>query len=917
MIDALQRRQSPRGRASWYNAALRSILAPRRIPFPALALAVCLLFAAIGAAAVDDYGVSIDESPQRRLAKQNAAYIMGDGDALPKNLNRFYGIAFELPLLLAERLLGLTDTRDIYLSRHLLTHLFFIAGGFVCGLLAWRMFNNRWIALLAMLLFLLHPRLYAHSFFNSKDIPFAVMFMIALYLTHRAFRRDTAGAFVLLGVVVGLAANIRPFALLLLPATLAMLGQDWRRSPGNGRRRILLAAVSFAAAALLALYASHPYYWENPLRFFEGIQTLLQHPNPASNLFQGQMVRADAVPPNYIPVWFGITAPPLALLIGILGAAAVCWRALWEPRRALHRGELRFCLLLLGCFVLPIAVGIALESNIYNGWRLMYFLWAPFCLLTVVGVRYIYTCLPSNLRRAAMYATAIVMAGSAVYAVVSLHPYQHIYFNPLVDRETPERLKGQFEMSYWGTSYREGMEYLLRRYPEMPLRISFSGHSARNAKILRDTERQRIFLVSADQSDFHLADDAEINTKGEPTGATIHAIKVYNNTIFTVTATGSAAAGTEGLAEVYRSEYQAIAPGELLADGEFDVHISKDGANLVYAKADCTLADMTVEFFLHLFPVDERNLPPGSVQRGYENRTFRYIDGQSGISGGRCARQTPLPDYPIARIRTGQFSSEQGRLWVSEFPARVLPHLAKYRAIVSGSHREPAVSGDFDVYFSENRLIYIKKQCSPADREANFYLHLFPRYAADLPEERRQYGFDNLDFRFSEMGTVLDGDCAAIAPLPNYPIASIRTGQYSGSNQLWRVELTGERLKRLTASEAITVYSGQVPAARSEWNVYIGDGNRLIYLKESCTTTNAEAKFYLHIIPQDSADLPGNRREMGFENRDFRFVDRGAMLAGQCAATVALPDYPIARIRTGQHIAGQGQLWRADFQPGQ
>ena len=40
------------------------------------------------------------------------------------------------------------------------------------------------------------------------------------------------------------------------------------------------------------------------------------------------------------------------------------------------------------------------------------------------------------------------------------------------------------------------------------------------------------------------------------------------------------------------------------------------------------------------------------------------------------------------------------------------------------------------------------------------------------------------------------------------------------------------------------------------------------------------------------------------------------MLAGQCAATAPLPDYPIARIRTGQHILGRGELWRADFPAG-
>ena len=337
-------------------AALRPTLAPRRIPFPVLALAICLLFAAIGVAVLDDYGVSVDESQQRYIASTYADYITGERDALTTRLtyepDRFYGVAFELPLLMVERALGLQDSRDIYLSRRLFTHLFFIAGGFCCGLLAWRMFNNRWLALLAMLLFLLHPRLYAHSFFNSKDIPFTVMFVIALYLTQRAFRRDTLGAFVLLGIVVGAAANMRPFALLLLPATLAMLGLDWWQSPGNMRRRIQIAGGVFAAAALLAIYVSHPYNWENPLRFFEGLLAFSQHPTPVNNIFQGQIVPSDAVPPNYIPVWFGITAPPATLLLGIAGIATVCWRGFRAPGPGMAKRRTAFPVSTAGLFCL-------------------------------------------------------------------------------------------------------------------------------------------------------------------------------------------------------------------------------------------------------------------------------------------------------------------------------------------------------------------------------------------------------------------------------------------------------------------------------------------------------------------------------------------------------------------------------------
>ena len=362
-------------------------LAPlRRVPFWAQALALCALLAGASVAIVNDYGVAGDEVTQRQIAIANADYIATDAtDDLYSKDYRYYGVAFEMSLLMVERALGLQDSRDIYLTRHLLTHLFYIVGGFACGMLAYRMIGSRWVALLAMLLFLLHPRLYAHSFFNSKDIPFVAMLLIALYLAHRAFRRDTLGAFLLCGIGVGLAINLRPFALMLLPMMLAMRGLDLWQAGRAERNRILMTGAAFLAAAITVVYITHPYYWENPLRFTEVIRELSQHPRIIRNLFMGEIYRSDAVPWNFIPVWFAITAPPLTLAMGALGAAAVCRQGISRPIAALRDRETRFGVLLLGCFALPIVVVIALQSNIYNGWRHMYFLWGA--LLPACGGR--------------------------------------------------------------------------------------------------------------------------------------------------------------------------------------------------------------------------------------------------------------------------------------------------------------------------------------------------------------------------------------------------------------------------------------------------------------------------------------------------------------------------------------------------
>ena len=102
------------------------------------------------------------------------------------------------------------------------------------------------------------------------------------------------------------------------------------------------------------------------------------------------------------------------------------------------------------------------------------------------------------------------------------------------------------------------------------------------------------------------------------------------------------------------------------------------------------------------------------------------------------------------------------------------------------------------------------------------------------------------------------------------------------------------------------------PTARSEFDVYVHEG-RLSYVKESCRESDTRDPFFLHVLPADENDLPEWSRPHGFENRDFDFGEHGAVFDGKCLATVALPEYDIDGVRTGQYVPGEGRSWRVDF----
>ena len=106
----------------------------------------------------------------------------------------------------------------------------------------------------------------------------------------------------------------------------------------------------------------------------------------------------------------------------------------------------------------------------------------------------------------------------------------------------------------------------------------------------------------------------------------------------------------------------------------------------------------------------------------------------------------------------------------------------------------PVASAFLSVYLVDGALVYDRSPCAPADTRMPVFLHVVPADTDDLPADRRAYGFDNLDFRFSDSGARFDGRCMARAELPDFGVARVRTGQFNNAGVRWQVEIPlGER----------------------------------------------------------------------------------------------------------------------------
>ena len=432
-------------------------------------------------------------------------------------------------------------------------------------------------------------------------------------------------------------------------------------------------------------------------------------------------------------------------------------------------------------------------------------------------------------------------------------------------------------------------------YPEGPILVDL--HPGGDRVILRPADRERIGLNAFDDAEFYLGFQRRLAFDGSlrplPESA-LYTRQIYNNTILAV-------ARYADLRRQWEREYQAAKTGELLGSSKFDLY--RKGKALTYVKEPCEYADGEARFFLDVTPQAAAGLPQSRQQQGYEDRGFRLF-WHGHRFNGKCVGTALLPDYPVAALRTGQKRDGPREGWEISIDFRVPEYRAEYAAATA---TEPLIRSGFNVYRQDNQLIYAKWPCLAPDAAGRFALHLWTVQIEDLPADRRQNGFDNLDFYFEQHGVRFGYKCLIKVPLPDYPITAIETGQSDAAGKIWteRVDLRADAYRtvylELTAGE---------PALRAFFDLYWQEGT-LIYAREACGEEDAAARFSLHLWPEQVEDLLAEQRERGFENRDFSFEQYGARFDGKCLVVVPLPDYPVKEIWTGQFIPGQEPLWDA------
>ena len=306
----------------------------------------------------------------------------------------------------------------------------------------------------------------------------------------------------------------------------------------RGMAHVAATSCVFIAASTSVYYAVSPFLWIDPFASFKSmLQTFSQHPTQVSQIFQGNLVRASQTPPHFVPTWIAITTPPATLLLMAAGVVVTCTHGLARPLQALQNTDLRFRILLIALLAMPIAAVVLVNSTVSDGGRHLYFLYAPICLLAVTGLHWISASthkLPGPWKAGVYFLVGAGIVSTALEMVL-IHPHQTSYFNFLVDRQTPEYLRSQYEFDARHNACQEGLAHLFQRYPHTTIKV-LGGYEIEKGWHTLPEGRKRIILVKED-ADFRVLcgnrlREASANIQNE--ADTVFTRKVYNNTIVAV-----------------------------------------------------------------------------------------------------------------------------------------------------------------------------------------------------------------------------------------------------------------------------------------------------------------------------------------------------------------------------------------------
>ncbi|MBC7384219.1 MAG: glycosyltransferase family 39 protein [Bacteroidia bacterium] len=479
--------------------------------YKVIVLAFFCLLLVTGLSVFDQYGLSWDEGMQwKNNGNINYNYIVdGAKESLLASADKYHGPAFEVVLVAIEKLFKLTDTRDVYLMRHLVNFIVFFISVIFFYFLIQHLLKNWKLAITGCIMYVLSPRIFAEAFYNSKDIILLCFFIISMYTMLLFHQKQTWGIAVVHALLCGFAIGIRITSVVLPALSLVFMLLQVTDSYLNKNKLAIkpMAFIIYFLSLIAFTILFWPVLWLGPVYHFkEAFKEMSMYQWDSVVLYGGRYIESTKLPWHYLPVWIFISTPFLYTVLFIAGLINMLLTLLKTPLYffATKKNEVLIAL----WFFIPLLAVIVLQSVVYDAWRHVFFIYGAFLLLSLYGVQALLT-LVRKIKYGKLTLVVIIFFSfmNTLAAMIKLHPFQNVYFN-FVAGNNMKKVKNNFEMDYWGLSSRGALEYILKHDTASVITV-LAPHTpgVLNAEILPENSRKRLrFTRHFKGADYYLGD---------------------------------------------------------------------------------------------------------------------------------------------------------------------------------------------------------------------------------------------------------------------------------------------------------------------------------------------------------------------------------------------------------------------------
>ena len=423
-----------------------------------------------------DYGLTADEEVQRIYGDHILSWYSSffrDRAALSYLNLHLYGGFFEVVAQLAARIVPL----GVYETRHLVNALF----GLLAIVAAYKLgtyVSNPMGGFFSALFLTLTPVFYGHIFNNSKDVPFLTLFLISFYYILRSYDalpRLPKSLIARIGISIGLTMGIRVGGILLFGFIVILwacrLIVQRRLNPTSFSesvlKPVLRQSLSLAFIVLIAwavMLVFWPWAQAKPLiNPFKAMSETAHFETGITVFYDGDRIEATDLPRDYLPTWFAISLPEFYFVSLLIGAFFAYWFIRGFKNDEAHFERLIKTGMLIFAFFFPPLTAIILRSTLYNGLRHFLFIIPMLAVLAGISFAALLASNTNNYAKAAVASLILLSAGSTIFDMARLHPYQPIYFNRLIAGGL-KNASQRYDTDYWGMTYREGAEWVINNY---------------------------------------------------------------------------------------------------------------------------------------------------------------------------------------------------------------------------------------------------------------------------------------------------------------------------------------------------------------------------------------------------------------------------------------------------------------------